>query len=56
MNERTCYACDKTETQLLEWGIHLRDDGNCEKCHRKLMQEWKKEKRELEKYWEDTRL
>lgn len=56
MQNRTCYECGKSAKQLAEWEIEIREDGNCEKCHRKLMREWKAEQRELEKYWRDTRL
>lgn len=47
MGQQNCQLCN----------CEIEENGEiCKECNEHLMQEWDREKRELEKFWRDTRL
>lgn len=55
MDDR-CYRCGKGVNELMDNGVEINEDGYCDECFEKLMQQWEREAEELNKYWRNTRL
>jgi hypothetical protein len=50
-----CKKCGLSVDVLDSHGISLEDDGNCSICKKKLMDEWKKDRRDQERHFRNTR-